>query len=46
MHLSLTERQEEIENKLSKKHIHTKVFDELTSDLDMMDKIVEGIEIL
>ena len=46
MHLSLTERQEEIENKLSKKHIHTKVLDELTSDLDMMDKIVEGIEIL
>ena len=46
MHLSLTERQEEIENKLSKKHIHTKVLDELTSDLDMMDKIVEGIELL
>ena len=46
MHLSLTERQEIIEEQLSKKHINTKVLDALTSDLDMMDKIIEGIEIL
>lgn len=46
MHLSLTERQEIIEERLSKKHINTKVLDDLTSDLDMMDKIIEGIEIL
>ena len=42
MHLSLAERQEIIEEQLSKKHINTKVLDDLTGDLEMMDKIKIG----
>lgn len=46
MYQSPVERQEEIEASLSKKQIRERVLDELTSDMDMLDKIIEGIEYL
>jgi len=46
MYKSPAEMQEEIELSLSRKRIKEVVLEELTSDMDMLDKIIEGIEYL
>lgn len=46
MHKSIFEIQEDIELALSKKHIKQLVLDELTSDMDMLDKVIDGMEYL
>ena len=45
-YMPLVEMQEEIELSFSRKRIRQLILDELTTDLDMMDKIVLGIEVL